>query len=103
MNSLRHGTIGRCSCGDIGERRARFYGEPVCAKCFPLRSGILQAPGGGLSVVGRLTPSQRLARRTWLNDSRREALWSAVQEAQIGVPNDTAQPAARQTRRARGE
>jgi len=104
VTTMSFGTIGRCGCGAIGSRQRHYNGEPLCKRCVRQRKGYLRTIDVARdSVVGTLTPAQRRARRAWLRADRQPSLTSAVEEQQRGIPNDTRQPPARQTRRERGD
>jgi hypothetical protein len=98
MNALNFGTLGRCGCGAIGKRHTHLTGEPICSPCLQTRRGGLHVVDGRGAHVGTLTPAQRRARVILLR-----ADIGAFEEGLTGYPNDTQQPPARQTRRARGE
>lgn len=62
--SLKFGAVGRCGCGEIGPRRHRIGGEPICRRCLPMRTGPVMMTGD--KVEGVLSPSQRAARKRML-------------------------------------
>ena len=69
---MNFGTIGRCGCGSIGERRDQFSGEPICSPCVTQRSGRVITLRDAISTeraVGTLTRDQRQARVRYLRDS----------------------------------
>ena len=69
---MNFGTIGRCGCGSIGERRDQFSGEPICSPCVTQRSGRVITLRDAISTeraVGTLTRDQRQARVRYLRDT----------------------------------